>query len=38
MGAPNFPLANAIALIIVVISFALITLTKVIEKRFGGKE
>lgn len=37
-GAPNFPLANAIALIMVLISFGLIAVTKVIEKRFGGKE
>jgi raffinose/stachyose/melibiose transport system permease protein len=38
LGRPNFPLANAIALIMVVISIALIALTKAIEKRFGGKE
>lgn len=38
LGRPNFPLANAIALIMVVISFALIVVTKIIEKRFGGKE
>ncbi len=37
-GAPNFPLANAIALVMVVISFVLIMVTKVLEKRFGGKE
>jgi ABC-type sugar transport system permease subunit len=36
-GAPNFPLANAIALIMVIISFALIGVTKIIERRFGGK-
>jgi ABC-type sugar transport system permease subunit len=36
-GAPNFPLANAIALIMVIISFALIGITKVIETRVGGK-
>lgn len=38
LGRPNFPLANAISLIMVLISFLLIGLTKVAEKRFGGKE
>ncbi len=38
LGRPNFPLANAISLIMVLISFMLIGLTKVAEKRFGGKE
>jgi ABC-type sugar transport system permease subunit len=38
LGRPNFPLANAIALITVVISFGLIALTKAFEKRYGGKE
>jgi len=38
LGRPNFPLANAISLIMVLISFALIALTKVVEKRYGGKE
>jgi raffinose/stachyose/melibiose transport system permease protein len=38
LGRPNFPLANAIALIMVAISFLLIALTKALEKRFGGKE
>ncbi len=37
LGKPDFPLANAIALIAVAISFSLIALTKGIEKRFGGK-
>jgi ABC-type sugar transport system permease subunit len=37
-GRPNFPLANAISLIMVMISFLLIGLTKVAEKCFGGKE
>jgi ABC-type sugar transport system permease subunit len=37
-GSPNFPLANAISLIMVLISFLLIMLTKALEKRFGGKE
>lgn len=38
LGAPNFPRANAIALVMVMISFLLIALTKAVEKRFGGKE
>lgn len=38
LGKPDFPLSNAIALITVAISFMLIALTKVLEKRFGGKE
>lgn len=38
LGRPNFPLANAIALIMVLISFGLILLTKTLEKRFGGRE
>lgn len=37
-GAPNFPLANAIALVMVLISFGLIAVTKLLENRFGGKE
>lgn len=37
-GAPNYPLANAISTIMVVISFILIVLTKTVEKYFGGKE
>ncbi len=37
-GAPNYPLANAISTIMVAISFILIAITKVVEKRFGGKE
>jgi len=37
-GRPNLPLANAISLIMVVISFFLIVLTKLAEKRYGGKE
>jgi len=37
-GSPDFPLANAIALIMVGISFVLIALTKAMEKRYGGKE
>ena len=38
LGRPNFPLANAISLIMVLISFGLIVLTKAVEKRYGGKE
>ena len=38
LGRPNFPLANAISLIMVLISFGLIALTKAVEKRYGGKE
>ncbi|MBU0927798.1 MAG: sugar ABC transporter permease [Spirochaetes bacterium] len=38
LGRPNLPLANAISLIMVVISFLLIGLTKAVEKRYGGKE
>jgi raffinose/stachyose/melibiose transport system permease protein len=37
-GAPNYPLANAISTIMVIISFILIGVTRGVEKRFGGKE
>jgi raffinose/stachyose/melibiose transport system permease protein len=37
-GAPNYPLANAISTIMVLISFILIIITKAVEKHFGGKE
>ncbi len=37
-GAPNYPLANAISTVMVVISFILIGLTKLAEKKFGGRE
>lgn len=37
-GRPNLPLANAISLIMVLVSLVLIVLTKAVEKRFGGKE
>jgi raffinose/stachyose/melibiose transport system permease protein len=37
-GAPNYPLANAISTIMVIISFILIGVTRSVEKRFGGKE
>ncbi len=38
MGAPNYPRANAIALAIVIFSLILIGLTKMVEKRYGGRE
>jgi ABC-type sugar transport system permease subunit len=38
MGAPNYPLANAIAIMIVLFSLALILIMFALEKRFGGKE
>jgi len=38
VGAPNFPLANAIAMAIVVFSIVLIVLTKLAERRWGAKE
>ena len=37
-GAPNYPLANAISTVMVIISFILIILTRKVEKIFGGKE
>ncbi len=37
-GAPNYPVANAISTIMVVISFTLIGITKFIESRVGGRE
>jgi raffinose/stachyose/melibiose transport system permease protein len=37
-GAPNYPLANAISTVMVIISFLLIGLTQITEKRFGGRE
>jgi raffinose/stachyose/melibiose transport system permease protein len=37
-GAPNYPLANAISTVMVIISFILIILTRSVEKAFGGKE
>lgn len=37
-GAPNYPLANAISTVMVIISFILIGLTKLTEKKFGGRE
>ncbi|MDR1867968.1 MAG: sugar ABC transporter permease [Treponema sp.] len=37
-GAPNYPLANAISTVMVIISFILIILTRITERMFGGKE
>jgi raffinose/stachyose/melibiose transport system permease protein len=34
----NYPLSNAIAMAIVVFSMILIVLTKLVEKRYGGRE
>ena len=37
-GAPNYPLANAVSIVMCIISFALIGITKAVERKFGGKE
>ncbi len=37
-GTPNYPLANAISLSIVILSMILIVITKLVEKRYGGRE
>ena len=37
-GAPNYPLANAISTVMIIISFIFIGITKMVEKKFGGKE
>ncbi len=37
-GAPNYPLANAISTVMIIISFILIGLTKLVERKFGGRE
>jgi raffinose/stachyose/melibiose transport system permease protein len=37
-GAPNYPLANAISTVMVLISFALIVITRRVESIFGGRE
>ncbi len=37
-GAPDYGLANAISTFMVVLSFALIAITQMVERRFGGKE
>ena len=37
-GAPNYPLANAVSIVMCIISFALIGVTKAVEKKLGGRE
>ncbi len=37
-GAPNYPLANAVSIVMCIISFTFIGITKYVEKKFGGKE
>jgi len=37
-GAPNYPVANAISTIMVIISFILIGITRAVQKRFGTEE
>jgi len=37
-GAPNYPLANAISTVMIIISFILIVITRSVEKYFGAKE
>ncbi len=37
-GAPDYPMANAISTIMVIISFSLIGITKFVEKKIGGRE
>jgi len=37
-GAPNYPVANAISTVMVIISFLLIWITRSVEKRFSAKE
>lgn len=37
-GAPNYPVANAISTVMVIISFSLIGITKFIESKVGGRE
>jgi len=37
-GAPDYGLANAISTFMVVLSFVLIAITQLVERRFGGKE
>jgi raffinose/stachyose/melibiose transport system permease protein len=36
--SPDYPLANAISTIMVIISFILIGITQLVERKFGGKE
>ena len=37
-GAPKYPLANAISTVMVLISFLLIFITRMIERIYGGRE
>ena len=37
-GAPNYPVANAISTIMIIISFLLIWITRVVEKRLSSEE
>jgi raffinose/stachyose/melibiose transport system permease protein len=37
-GAPNYPVANAISTVMVIISFILIIITRSVEKYFGARE
>lgn len=37
-GSPNYPVANAISTVMIIVSFILIFITRKIEKRFGGRE
>jgi ABC-type sugar transport system permease subunit len=36
--SPNYPLANAISTVMIVLSFVMIFFTRSVEKKFGGKE
>jgi raffinose/stachyose/melibiose transport system permease protein len=37
-GAPNYPVANAISTIMIIISFVMIVITQALEKRFASTE
>lgn len=37
-GAPNYPMANAVSTFMMAFSFLLIIITKIVEKRLGGRE
>jgi len=37
-GAPNYPVANAISTVMMIISFILIAVTRIIERRFAREE
>jgi len=36
-GAPNYPVANAISTVMIIISFILIIITRAVEKKFSGE-